>query len=252
MTEPHKKPAMPFNKSADNYVKDAADVQRALAALRARKPDLMTKQEKKKAELAAHFDSYHSALAPVIDTLCQLPAKDGQSFYARCDLYRSNRSQQDHIYVWLFYGRPTDSAMLAGIPATHDVSVPVKSADSKQRMTHIALSARPVLAIDLKPEKDGSHTIDSCIYIERYRRKNDSDAPHMTGRGDFVADNQIIEQNRHTRLSGALSAIDSWLQKAVPERSADIRAALGVHNTPALKEDVPVMRPAVIRKRPKP
>lgn len=249
MTEPHKKPAVPFNKAADNYIKDASDVQRALAALRARKPQHLTAQEKKKAELAEHFDAYHSVVAPFIDTLCQLPAKDGMSFHARCDLYQSSRSQQDQIHVWLLYGRATDSAMLAGIPTTHDVAVPVKDNSSKQRMTHVALSSRPVLEIEMKPQNDGSHVIESRIYIERYRRKNGSDPASLPGRGDFLADNEILEQKQHPRLSGTLQALDSWLQKTVPERMAEIRAALGIHDTPVLKDDVPVMKPPTIHRR---
>lgn len=253
MTDPRKKAAAPFNKAAENYIKDPADVARAIAAIKARKPGHLSAREKKRAEVEAHFDSYHSVIAPFIDTLQKMPAQNGMEFFARADLYQSAKSQQDHIHVWLFYGRPSDAGMMAGVPSTHGVAVSAKDETRKVQTTHVALSTRPVLEIEMKPEKDsGTHGIESRIYTERYVRKKDGIPAGVIVRGEFVSDNVMIEQARHATLTGALKAIDSWLQKAVPERLPEIRDALGIHDTPALKDDVSVMRPATIRKRPQP
>lgn len=252
MTDPRKKPAVPFNKAAENYIKDPGDVARAIAAIRARKPDHLTEREKKRAEVEAHFDSYHSVIAPFIDTLQKLPAQNGMEFFARADLYQSAKSQQDHIRVWLYYGRPSSAGMMAGVPSTHGVAVSAKDPASKVQTTHVALSTRPVLEIEMKRESDAGYSIESRIYTERYVRKQDGIPAGVIVRGEFVSENDMIEQKRHATLTGTLKAIDSWLQKAVPERLPEIREALGIHDTPELKDDVSIMRPATIRKRPKP
>lgn len=250
MTAPRKKPAVPFNKAAENYIKDPSDVTRAIAALRARKPDHRTAREKARAEVEAHFTSYHNVLAPFIDALQKLPAKNGLEFFARADLYQSAKSRQDSIHIWLLYGRAAEDSG-AGTPSTHDVAVSPKAEDTKRRYTHVALSTRPVLEIEMRPAKGETegYTIQSRIYTERYMRQPDGMPPSTPTRGGFVSNNEIIEERSHTALKNTLQAMDSWLQRAAPERRDEIRAALGILDTPELKDDVSVLRPATLRRR---
>lgn len=251
--QPRKKAAIPFNRAAENYIKDPQDVARAIAAIRARHPDHLSAQEKARAEVEAHFTTYQNVIAPFIDILQKLPQKNGFEFFARADLYQSAKSQQDHIRLWLFYGRASDqSPMSGGTPSVHAVAVAPKTNDPKRRFTHVALSTRPVIEVEMKTEKDGSKSIESRIYTERYVRDNGQAPAGTPSRGGFVGDNQMIEQKQHAALKNILPAIDSWLQKAAPERLAEIRGALGILETPELKDDVSILKPATIRKRPKP
>lgn len=253
MTDPRKKAAIPFNRAADNFINGPEDVARAIAAVRARKPEHMTAREKRRAEVEAHFTTYHNVIAPFLDILQKMPPQNGLEFFVRADLYQSARSQQDSIRLWVLYGRESSgSFMTAGVPSTHDVGVANKNPASKQMTTHVALSARPVLFIEMKPAKDGGYSIESSIYQERYVRRGNDTPPEATLRGDFISNNDIIARRSHATLKDTLGALNDWLGKAVPERKDDIRAALGILDTPELKDDVTALRLPAIRKRPKP
>lgn len=253
MTDNRKKPAVPFNRAAENFIKDPSDVARAIAAVRARKPEHLSAREKARAEVEAHFTTYHNVIAPFLDILNKMPSAGGLEFFTRADLYQSAKSQQDSIRLWLLYGREASSGfMTAGVPSTHDVGVGNKNPASKQSVTHVALASRPVLFIEMKPAKDGGYTIESSIYKERYVRRGAETPAAGNLRGEFVSDNEIIEKRSHAALKDTLSALNRWLGLAVPERKGEIRTALGILDTPELKDDVTTLHMPAIRRRPKP
>ena len=240
----NKKPAVPFNRAADNFIKGPDDVARAIAALRARQPGHKTAAEKLQAEKETHFQTYSRLIAPFVEILRGLPAKDGLEFFSRADM----DAQKNTLRLWLFYARPSQSRFLdSGVPDTHGVAVLTKKSDTKHAATHLALGTRPVLEITAAPDGTGGERIESHIYSERYVRHNNDIPAGVLPRGAFIEQSETLARQQHAALKQTIGAINDWLARAVPERAAEIRQALGVLDTPELKDDVTLLRPATIR-----
>jgi hypothetical protein len=246
----HRKPAAPFNRAAENFVKSPEDVARAIAALRARKPDHKTAAEKAQAEKETHFQAYSRVIVPFVDILRALPPKDGLEFFSRTDM----DTRKNTLHLWLFYARPGRNPFMNGsVPDTHGVSVPAKGPSGPQSAaTPLALGARAVLEITLAPGGSAGQRIESHIYCERYVRHNGAVPAGVLPRGDFIEQSETLSRQSHASLAQSLRALNDWLARAVPERAAEIQAALRALDTPELKDDVAVLRPAVIRRRQKP
>lgn len=244
-----KKTAVPFNRAAENFVKSPDDVARAIAALRARKPGHKTAAEKAQAEKETHFQTYTRVMAPFIEILRDLPAKDGLEFFSRADM----DTQRNTLRLWLFYARPgRNPFMNGGVPDTHGVSVLTKKNDLKNATTSLALGTRPVLEITAAPDSGGGQRIESHIYCERYARHNGTVPAGVLPRGDFIEQSETLSRQTHASLAQSLRALNDWLARAVPERAAEIQAALRALDTPEINDDVAILRPAEIRRRPKP
>jgi hypothetical protein len=242
----NKKPAVPFNRAADNFVKGPEDVARAIAALRARNPAHKTAAEKTQTEKETHFQTYSRVIAPYIDILRRLPPQDGLEFFSRADM----DTQKNTLRLWLFYARPGRGPFMnGGVPDTHNVAVPSKDPQRKQALTSLALGTRPVFEITVTPQADGTDHIESHIYSERYVRHNGSVPEGVLPRGDFIEQNETISRQMHTALKHTLAPLHDWLTRAVPERTAEIKAAFSALETPALRDDVTILRPATIQRR---
>lgn len=242
----NKKPAVPFNRAAENFIKGPDDVARAIAALRARKPEHKTAAEKARAEKESHFQTYSRVIAPFIDILRSLPPKDGLAFFSRADM----DTQKNTLRVWLFYARPASGGFMnAGVPDTHGVAVPAKDPQSKQTMTQLALGTRPVFELAVAPLPDGTNRIESHIYSERYVRHNGTVPAGAAVRGDFIEQSETQSRRTYAAVKQTIDAINDWLSRAVPERAAEIKQALAVLDTPELKDDVVLLRPVTIRRR---
>jgi hypothetical protein len=243
----NKKTTAPFNRAAENFIKSPDDVARAIAALRARKPEHKTAAEKAQAEKETHFQTYSRVIAPFVDILRSLPPKDGLEFFSRADM----DTKENTLRVWLFYARPASGGFMnAGVPDTHGVAVPAKDPQRKQALAHLALGTRPVFELAVTPQPDGTGRIESHIYSERYVRHNGAAPAGAAARGDFTEQSETLSRQTHAALKNTIGALHDWLSRTVPERAAEIKAALGVLDTPELRDDVILLRPATIRRRP--
>lgn len=245
----NKKPAAPFNRAADNFVKGPEDVARAIAALRARNPAHKTAAEKTQIEKETHFQTYSRVIAPFVDILRALPPKDGLEFFSRTDM----DTQKNTLRVWLFYARPAGGGFMnGGVPDTHGVSVPTKDPQRKQALTALALGTRPVFEITVTPQPDGASRIETHIYSERYARHNGAVPQGVLPRGEFIEQSDTLSRQNHAALKNTLTPLHDWLARTVPERAAEIKTALRVLDTPELRDDVAILRPVTIHRRPKP
>ncbi|MFN7113901.1 MAG: hypothetical protein ACK4PK_06025 [Alphaproteobacteria bacterium] len=192
-----KKPAAPFNRAADNFIKGPEDVARAIAALRARNPAHKTAAEKTQDEKETHFQTYSRVLAPFVDILRALPSKDGLEFFSRTDM----DTRENTLRLWLFYARPgRNPFMNGGVPDTHGVSVPTKDPQRKQALTALALGARPVFEITVTPQPDGTSRIETHIYSERYARHNGTIPQGVLPRGEFIEQSETLSRQTHAAL----------------------------------------------------
>lgn len=242
----NKKAAAPFNRAADNFIKGPEDVARAIAALRTRNPAHKTAAEKTRAEKETHFQTYSRVVAPFVDILHGLPPQDGLEFFSRADM----DTQKNTLKLWLFYARPgRNPFMNGGVPDTHGVAVPTKDPQRKQATTHLALGTRPVFEISVTPQPDGTDRIESHIYSERYLRHNGTVPEGVLPRGEFIEQSETMSRMTHAALKSTLAPLHDWLARAVPERTAEIKAAFSVLETPALRDDVAILRPPTIHRR---
>lgn len=261
MTSPDKKPKPKtvFNRNADNYVKDPADVARALAAVKARQKT--RRDEKAEAEARAQektFAGYVRNLAPVFDILENLPRdKNNMEFFIRRDLTpvqtRDDGTAQARINIWLIYGRHRTAPASGNVPETHAVTFEIKPKDKKPDMAQksparlrVALGTRPVLHIGVAPDANGDN-IESTVYQERYIRDNGAACP-AARHGDFIEKPDIKSHETHPSLRDTLRVVYDWIRDVAPERTAEIRAALSVLEKTELTDAVRVSRPLTLRK----
>lgn len=261
MTDNSKKPKTVFNKNAENYVKDPADVARALAAIKARQnaqrdakaADAVQEQEK-------HFASYLRNLEPMFEILENLPRdKNNMEFFIRRDLTPQKLSDDGtkgaHINIWLIYGRHRTAPTAGSVPETHAVTFARKAKDKKPdeiekspSRQRIALGIKPVLHIQVSPTQNGEK-VESTVYQERYVRDNGQATP-QNRRGDFVETPDIKAQEIHPHLRDVTRVVYDWIKQTVPERTEEIRAALAVLEKAELTDAVKVSRPLTLKKRP--
>lgn len=260
MTPPDKKPKIAFNKNAENFVKDPADVVRALAAVKARQN---TQRDAKSAEAAQgqekNFAGYLRNLEPLFEILENLPRdKNNMEFFIRRDLtpqkVSGDGTKGAHINIWLIYGRHRTAPVSSSVPETHAVTFDRKAKDKKpdeiekspQRL-RLALGIKPVLHIQVTPTQNGDK-INSTVYQERYVRDS-GQATTQTRRGDFVETPDIKSQETHPHLRDAVRVVYDWIKQAAPERTAEIRQALAVLEKAELTDAVTVSRPLTLKKR---
>lgn len=260
MTDNSKKPKTVFNKNAENYVRDPADVARALAAVKARQN---TQRNAKEADAAKeqekHFASYLRNLEPMFEILENLPRdKNNMEFFIRRDLtphkVSDNGTRGAHINIWLIYGRHRTAPVSNSVPETHAVTFDRKAKDKKPDeiekspcRLRIALGTKPVLHIQVAPGPDGEK-IDSTVYQERYTRDNGQATP-QNRRGDFVETPDVKAQETHPHLRDVTRVVYDWIKETVPERTAEIRQALAVLEKAELTDAVKVSRPLTLKKR---
>lgn len=261
MTNPDKKPKTVFNKSADNYIKDPADVARALAAIKARQN---TQRDEKAAAAAQEqqkiFAGYLRNLEPMFGILENLPRdKNNMEFFIRRDLtpekIAADGTKGAHINIWLIYGRHRTAPATSAVPDTHAVTFEIKAKDKQADVIEksparlrIALGTKPVLHITVAPGKTGD-VIQSTVYQERYVRDKEQGTA-ANRRGDFVEQPDIKAQEEHPHLRDTLRVVYDWVKEAVPERTEEIRKALAVLESATLQDDVKVSRPLKLRRPP--
>jgi len=259
VTLPDKKPKTVFNKNAKNYVKDPADVVRALAAVKARQNTRRDAESDAAArEQEKTFAGYLRNLEPMFTILENLPRdKNNMEFFIRRDLTpekaAADGTKGAHINIWLIYGRHRTAPVSSAVPETHAVTFEIKAKDKKTGVIEktparlrIALGTKPVLHVSVTPSKTGD-VIASTVYQERYIRDN-GQATSANRRGDFAEQPDIKSQETHPHLRDAVRVVYDWIKQVAPERTAEIRQALAVLEKTELTDDVKVSRPLTLKK----
>jgi len=259
MTEPRKKPKTVFNKNAENYVKNPADVARAIAAVKARQNTRRDKEADATAkEQEKAFAGYLRNLEPIFEILENLPRdKNNMEFFIRRDLMPHKAADDGatgaHINIWMIYGRHRTAPAGGSLPETHAVTFEIKTKDKKpgaiekaSARLRIALGVKPVLHIGVAAAQNAER-IDSKVYQERYVRDNGAATP-AARRGDFIEQPDIKSRETHPHLRDAVRVVYDWIKEVAPERTAEIRRALAVLEKAELTDDVKISRPLTLRK----
>jgi hypothetical protein len=213
---------------------------------------------KERARLQKAFAEYYRDVAPLIDTLEKLPAKNGKEFFVRADLRLMGdtvRSPEKSIDLWLIYTKPVTEGQKAAPCDTYSLYMPMKGSPVNDRIDAAAqdlyLSEHGALHLRMMRE-DGKTRIVTSRSYEAYDYAPDNRGPGLY-RGDYRQMTGTSHEQQHPKLKDVIAAIGAWVNDAAPDRIPEIRAAMDAKQdaqaASQLTQSVSVMRPAAVRKR---
>lgn len=202
------------------------------------------------ARLQKAFAEYYRDLAPLMDALQTLPAKDGKEFFVRTDMHVQSGNAAKSLNIWIVYTQAVPNGQSPAPCDTHSLYMPRKNADADDAQD-LYLSEHSMLRLSMTRE-DGKTRIESHRAYEAYDYAPGGRG-HGLYRGDYRQVTGTSHEQPHKKLKDAVSAIGAWVNDCAPDRIPDIRAAMDARQSTQeasqLAHSVSVMRPATVRKR---
>lgn len=235
-----------------------------------------TEQRARKMKKA--FAGYKKDIAPLVEALRSLPPdKDGQEFFVRADTHIndrfSNRPETRLISLWLVYSQAAPDSMKISGCETHGLYMPKKPhmltagqavqaawpyssiRGEKEEQQNILISDRPILQINFTHTDGKEPEIKSCRYVEKYYRAYDLKKPGEY-RGSYASSRLESDRRTHKDIKEFVPLIAAWVADVAPERIQEVRSALekqaAAEKASRLQDNVAVLRPPTVRRRPKP
>lgn len=187
------------------------------AARKARQEALLKEKRHRRA-----FSDYYRNVAPLLDVLSSLPAKDGKEFFVRTALSTrpdvEDKENTRIINIWIVYSHISPQLSAQSIPQTHTLAMQAKN--DPEKIIDLALQDTPYLQLKAH-QKGRAKEIKSAFIEESYTY-----APQQRQRGLYRGDyrvNQVeSQQQAHKSLQDFVPVIGAWVQHVAPDRLPEI------------------------------